>query len=78
VVGVSLGGAGRLRSQRGTGPDRRVWEVLVAPRSGYVLSGEARRIWQHSMPPMVELRYSITLRTLRRPGGRVGPQDRIR
>jgi alkylated DNA repair protein (DNA oxidative demethylase) len=67
VIGISLGGSSRLRFQRGKGENRRVWEVLLEPRSGYVLSGEARRSWQHSIPPKKELRYSITFRTLRRP-----------
>jgi alkylated DNA repair dioxygenase AlkB len=66
VVGVSLGGSSRLRFQRGKGEDRRVWEVPLEPRSGYVLTGEARTSWQHSIPPTKELRYSITFRTLRR------------
>jgi DNA oxidative demethylase len=66
VVGVSLGGESRLRFQRGKGEDRRVWEVLLEPRSGYVLAGKARTSWQHSIPPTKELRYSITFRTLRK------------
>jgi alkylated DNA repair dioxygenase AlkB len=66
VVGVSLAGSCRLRFQRGTGDRRRVWEVALEPRSGYVLDGEARRSWQHSIPPTRALRYSITFRTLRR------------
>ena len=65
VVGVSLGGSARLRFQRGKGDERRVWEVLAEPRSGYVLAGKARTSWQHSIPPTKELRYSITFRTLR-------------
>jgi alkylated DNA repair dioxygenase AlkB len=65
VVGVSLGGESRLRFQRGKGEERRVWEVLLEPRSGYVLAGKARASWQHSIPPTKELRYSITFRTLR-------------
>lgn len=65
VVGVSLGGAGRLRFQRGRADERRVWEVLLEPRSGYVLAGEARSSWQHSIPPTEELRYSVTFRTVR-------------
>ena len=65
VVGVSLGGTCRLRFQRRTGDRRRVWEIPLDPRSGYVLAGEARRSWQHSIPPTKELRYSITFRTLR-------------
>jgi alkylated DNA repair dioxygenase AlkB len=67
VVGISLGGFSRLRFQRGKGERRRVWEVALEPRSGYVLGGEARRSWQHSIPPAKELRYSITFRTLRHP-----------
>jgi len=65
VIGVSLGGLSRLRFQRGKRENRRVWEVQLQPRSGYVLSGEARRSWEHSIPATKELRYSITFRTLR-------------
>jgi alkylated DNA repair dioxygenase AlkB len=72
VVGLSLGGASRLRFQRGKGDARRVWEVLLEPRSGYVLAGPARSSWQHSIPPTKELRYSITFRTLRGRGGAAG------
>jgi len=67
VVGVSVLGFSRLRFQRGKGEERRVWEVLLEPRSGYVLAGKARTSWQHSIPPTKELRYSITFRTLRGP-----------
>jgi alkylated DNA repair protein (DNA oxidative demethylase) len=66
VIGLSLGGAGRLRFQRGKREARRVYEVKLEPRSGYVLSGAARRSWEHSIPPTKELRHSITFRTLRR------------
>jgi DNA oxidative demethylase len=66
VIGLSLAGSSRLRFQRGKGEARRVSEVQLEPRSGYVLAGEARRSWQHSIPPTKELRYSITFRTLRR------------
>ena len=65
VIGISLAGSSRLRFQRGKGDERRVWEVILEPRSGYVLAGEARTKWQHSIPPTKELRYSITFRTLR-------------
>jgi alkylated DNA repair dioxygenase AlkB len=68
VVGISLGSSSRLRFQRGKGEQRRVWEILLEPRSGYVLTGKARTSWQHSIPPTKELRYSITFRTLRRAG----------
>jgi alkylated DNA repair dioxygenase AlkB len=65
VVGISLLGRSRLRLQRGKRDRRRVWEVELEPRSGYVLAGQARWSWEHSIPPTKELRYSITFRTLR-------------
>jgi alkylated DNA repair dioxygenase AlkB len=65
VVGVSLLGSCRFRFQRGRGPARRTAAALLEPRSAYVLDGEARREWQHSIPPTPAPRYSITLRTLR-------------
>jgi DNA oxidative demethylase len=68
VIGVSLAGGCRLRFQRGTGDARRVWEVTLDPRSGYVLAGAARWSWQHSIPATKELRYSVTFRTLKRGG----------
>ena len=65
VVGVSLGSSSRLRFRRDKGGVRRTFELELAPRSGYVLAGEARRAWQHHLPPTKALRYSITFRTLR-------------
>ncbi|HEU4470483.1 MAG TPA: alpha-ketoglutarate-dependent dioxygenase AlkB [Flavisolibacter sp.] len=41
--------------------------LTVARRSLYVMQGEARSGWQHSISPVKELRYSITLRTLKNP-----------
>lgn len=38
---------------------------LLEPRSVYVLDGDVRHRWQHSIPPGDALRYSITFRTLR-------------
>jgi 2-oxoglutarate-Fe(II)-dependent oxygenase superfamily protein len=38
---------------------------LLAPRSAYVISGPARSEWQHDIPAIKSLRYSITFRTLR-------------
>jgi alkylated DNA repair dioxygenase AlkB len=70
VVGVSLGSACLLRFQRGQGARRRVFELAVEPRSGYVLTGPSRTAWQHSIPPVPAERYSITFRTIRRGTGR--------
>jgi alkylated DNA repair protein (DNA oxidative demethylase) len=65
VVGLSLLAPCRFRFQRGKGEARETCVVTLAPRSAYVLDGEARWRWQHSIPPMPALRYSVTFRTLR-------------
>jgi 2OG-Fe(II) oxygenase superfamily len=65
VAGISLGAPSRLRFQRGAGADRQTWVLELPPRSLYLLAGSAREEWQHSIPPVKDLRYSITFRTLR-------------
>jgi alkylated DNA repair dioxygenase AlkB len=66
VAGVSLAGWCEMRWRRYPprvgGP---VLRLAVAPRSLYLIRGEARWGWQHSVAPTRELRYSITFRTLR-------------
>jgi len=66
VIGVSLAALARMRFQRGKGAERETAELLLEPRSVYVLDGPARTQWQHSIPPVKELRYSITFRTVRK------------
>jgi alkylated DNA repair dioxygenase AlkB len=65
VMGLSLSAPCvlRLRRRTGTGFERR--NVELPPRSLYLLSGEVRREWEHSIVPMDATRRSITLRTLR-------------
>jgi alkylated DNA repair dioxygenase AlkB len=66
VVGISLHAPCVLRLRRAAG--ERKWErvnVVAAPRSAYFLSGEARSVWEHSIPQVDALRYSITFRNLR-------------
>ena len=65
VAGISLGSACRMRFRRTAG-ERTLREVELEPRSAYVLAGASRWAWQHAIPPMNELRYSVTFRTLRR------------
>jgi alkylated DNA repair dioxygenase AlkB len=67
VVGVSVLGACRfkLRREREDG-GWEMREVALHPRSAYVLTGPSRSEWQHSIPAVRELRYSITFRTLKR------------
>jgi alkylated DNA repair dioxygenase AlkB len=67
VIGVSLLSACRMRFQRGRGAERETRAVALEPRSAYVLTGEARQQWQHSIPTMRAPRYSVTFRTLRTP-----------
>ena len=59
VVGISLGADARMRFRR----DDDKTEILLERRSAYVLAGEARWKWEHHVPPVKELRYSITFRT---------------
>ncbi len=66
VAGISLGGVCRMRFQTGAGEGRLTSALELPPRSIYLLTGEARTKWQHSIPGGREIRYSITLRTLRK------------
>jgi hypothetical protein len=43
----------------------------VAPRSAYLLSGEARWAWEHSIAAGNLLRFSITFRTMSDKGRRI-------
>jgi alkylated DNA repair protein (DNA oxidative demethylase) len=66
VIGVSLLSECRMRFQRGRGVARETCAMSLAPRSAYVLTGEARQDWQHSITPTRGLRYSVTFRTLKK------------
>lgn len=66
VVGVSLGTGCRMRFRKqGGGGSFERWETWLAPGSAYVLAGPARTRWQHEIPPVRTLRWSITFRTVR-------------
>jgi len=65
IVGVSLLSAAQFRLRRRLENNR--WErrrLTLLPRSVYLLSGEVREEWEHSIPKMPALRYSLTFRTL--------------
>jgi alkylated DNA repair dioxygenase AlkB len=64
VVGVSLAGAATLRFRRRVDARFQRAKLELAPRSAYLLSGEVRDQWEHSIAPADRLRYSITFRTL--------------
>ena len=65
VIGISLASACRMRLKPYKAEGKLV-SVILEPRSIYVLSGPARWKFQHSIPAVEELRYSITFRTLRK------------
>jgi alkylated DNA repair dioxygenase AlkB len=69
IAGISLG-ADCIFKLRPHGKEKQtrknVISFSVAPGSLYVLQGEAREDWQHSIAPVKQKRYSITLRTLRK------------
>jgi alkylated DNA repair dioxygenase AlkB len=67
VVGVSLLSESRMRFQRTVAGVRHLFDQVLAPGSAYVLQDEARWAWQHSIPAVKELRYSVTFRTVREP-----------
>ena len=70
VVGISLLSACRLRFRRGRTGAWDTCELGLDPRSAYVLAGPARTEWQHSIPAVKALRYSITFRSMRRRSAR--------
>jgi alkylated DNA repair dioxygenase AlkB len=73
VVGLSLASRCRMRlrpyvSPRDVVPGRRraaTHELTLEARSIYLIAGAARSAFEHAIPPVETLRYSITFRTLR-------------
>lgn len=72
VIGVSLlsGCTFRLRRKVGGAWERRA--LVAEPRSAYLLRGASRTEWEHSIPPLATLRYSITFRSMARHLRRAG------
>ena len=68
VVGVSLLSHCVFRFRRKEGERWRRASLIAEPRSAYLLSGPARDEWEHSIPPVGTLRYSVTFRNMRETG----------
>lgn len=75
VAGVSLLSASRMKLRpyvapkdvaKLSAPRKTTHEIELQPRSAYLITGESRQAYEHSIPPVDSLRYSITFRTLRR------------
>lgn len=66
VIGVSLLAPCTFRLRRKVGS---AWErvsIEAEPRSAYLMRGASRTEWEHSIPTVDGVRYSITFRTLRK------------
>jgi len=65
VVGISLLSPCTFRFRRQA---KSKWDrisFLTEPRSVYLLQGPARTDWEHSIPPVPHLRYSVIFRNFR-------------
>ena len=74
VAGVSLLSACRMkfrphRNPAPTAADSRrrsaTHELVLLPRSAYLMTQDARYLFEYHIPPVAALRYSVTFRTLR-------------
>jgi alkylated DNA repair dioxygenase AlkB len=66
VIGISLGSACRMRLKPYKPKDQgKIVSTTLEPRSLYIIQGPARWKYQHSIPAVKQLRYSITFRTTR-------------
>lgn len=65
VIGISLLSSCNFRLRRKVGSKWERASVLAEPRSAYLMRGPSRTEWEHSIPPVDSLRYSITLRNFR-------------
>jgi alkylated DNA repair dioxygenase AlkB len=72
VAGLSLVSACRMkfrsyRSPSAPATSRRsaTHEIVLDRRSAYLMTGESRQAYEHHIPPVGQLRYSVTFRTLR-------------
>ena len=79
IAGISLGAGCRMKfrpyispkelpSRQPRAPRRTTHEIELPQRSGYLITGVARREFEHSIPEIRGQRYSITFRTLRGAG----------
>ena len=65
VFGLSLGSPCRFRFRRRVGEKWERFMLQAEPRSLYLMDGEARQAWEHSIPGVEQRRHSITFRTMR-------------
>lgn len=68
IIGLSFASRCRFRLRRKRGTSWERAEKVLEPRSAYLLRGPVRLQWQHSIPPVEQLRYSVTFRSLHAAG----------
>src|SRR3954462_12796077 len=66
VIGISLLAPCTFRLRRKINATWIRRTLIAEPRSAYLLRGGSRTEWEHSIPPLETLRYSLTFRTLRK------------
>src|SRR6202035_1896790 len=64
IFGLSLGAPCRFRFRLAAVDKWERFTLNAKPRSLYMMSGESRQIWEHSIPAVEQRRYSITFRTM--------------
>jgi hypothetical protein len=64
VIGISLLAPCTFRMRQKVGSRWRRASMPLAPRSGYLLRGPSRTEWEHSIPEVAGLRYSVTFRNM--------------
>ena len=72
VIGISLAAPCRMRLKPYRAEGKLV-SIILEPRSIYMMSGPARWRFQHSIPAVDTLRYSVTFRTLHQSKSRPPP-----
>lgn len=63
VIGVSLLSPCRFRFRKRAADGWQRASIVLAPRSVYLMRGSSRRDWEHSLPGVENLRFSLTFRS---------------
>jgi alkylated DNA repair dioxygenase AlkB len=66
VFGLSLLSACKFRFRRRTVGGWQRYTLGAEPRSLYLMAGESRHVWEHSIPSVEQIRYSVTFRSMAR------------
>ena len=65
IFGLSLGASCKFRFRRAAAEKWERFTLPAEPRSLYMMGGESRQVWEHSIPAVEQRRYSITFRTMK-------------